>query len=156
MFGRIGKYVPILLGVLLLYSGAYKALLPGEATYALVSLGLRGWLAQGTIILVTAVELYLGVILLGKIDLKDGLSAATLLMFVFTAFLWYLSTLANPPACGCLGMKWAFDSGKQGAILGIARNCIILWLLKISHDYYFGSGPERSANSAASSTCPAA
>ncbi len=135
----------MLLGALLLYSGLYKALSPADATFALVSLDLPYWLARWAIILVTAIELYLGLLLVGKIDLRYGLAAATLLMFAFTAFLWYLSTLANPPACGCLGLTWAFASGKRGAVLGIARNCVILWLLKTSYDYYFGDGRGRPA-----------
>lgn len=111
---------------------------PGQATFAIASLDFPHWVAHWTIIVVTAVELYLGVVLLGRIDLKYGLAATAALILAFTGFLWYLSTLASPPACGCLGLTAAFESGKKGAVIGIARNCVILWLLKISHDYYFG------------------
>jgi hypothetical protein len=124
MFAKIGKYVPLLLGALFLYSGAYKLLSPGEATFALISLDLPHWLARWTIILATAVELYLGVILLARIDLKWGLAATSALMLAFTAFLWYLSTLAHPPTCGCMGLTWAFTSGKKGAVLGVARTAL--------------------------------
>jgi hypothetical protein len=145
MFRPIAKYVPTLLGLLLLYSGAYKMLRPGEATLAIASLDFPYWVAHWTVIVVTGVEIYLGVILLGRIDLRYGLAATTGLIFVFTAFLWYLSTLANPPACGCLGLTGAFESGKKGAVLGIARNCVILWLLKLSRDYYFGNMAKHKA-----------
>lgn len=139
MYRRIGKYVPLLLGLLFLYSGVYKLVSPGEATYALVSLDLPGWVARWAIIVVTALEFYLGIVLVRKIDVRYGLVAAMVLMLAFTAFLWYLSSLAHPPKCGCLGLTWAFGTGKKGAVIGIARNCIILWLLKISYDYYFGT-----------------
>ena len=59
MCTKIGKYVPMLLGALLLYSGLYKALSPADATFALVSLDLPYWLARWAISLVTAIELYL-------------------------------------------------------------------------------------------------
>lgn len=137
MSSKIGKYVPAVLGVLLLYSGAYKLLSPGEATLALKSLDLPLVLARWTIGLVTILELYFGVLLVAKIELRFALAAATALIFVFTGFLWYLSTLANPPACGCMGLTGAFTEGKKGAVLGIARNCVILWLLKIAYDHYF-------------------
>lgn len=137
MFSKVGKHVPVVLGVLLLYSGVYKLLSPGEATLALKSLDLSIGLARWTIGLVTILELYFGVLLVAKIDLKFALVAVMALMFLFTMFLWYLSTLAHPPACGCMGLTWAFTTGKKGAVLGIARNCIILWLLKIAYDYYF-------------------
>ncbi|MCI0534145.1 MAG: hypothetical protein L0Z50_02840 [Verrucomicrobiales bacterium] len=131
------KYVPTVLGLLFLYSGAYKVVYPGEATYALVALDLPKWLANSTIIAVTALEVYLGLILLLKKDLRFALSATTALMFAFTGFLWYLSTLASPPACGCLGLTGMFNSTKHDALFGIFRNCVILWALKLSYDYYF-------------------
>jgi hypothetical protein len=34
-------------------------------------------------------------------------------------FLWYLSTLANPPSCGCLGLTGMFDSSRHDAVFGI-------------------------------------
>jgi hypothetical protein len=114
-----------------------------------MSLDLPHWLAHWTIMAVTAVELYLGVLLVGKIDLKYGLAAAMALMFAFTVFLWYLSTLADPPGCGCLGLTGAFTEGKKGAVLGVARNCLILWFLKMSYDYYSGAGRGPAATAGA-------
>jgi hypothetical protein len=138
----IPKHFPILLGLLFLYSGSYKIYRPGETTYALLALDFPFWLANAIIVLVTAVELYLAVILLLKKDLKIGLVSSTIVMLTFTTFLWYLSTLANPPSCGCMGLTGMFDSTKHDAIFGVFRNFLILWGLKLSHDFYF---PKTSA-----------
>jgi len=70
-----------------------------------------------------------------KLDLKYGLWAATGVLFAFTVFLWYLSTLANPPSCGCLGLTGLFKSNRADALFGIVRNVVILWLLKFAYDY---------------------
>ena len=136
MLKRIGKFIPFVIGALLLYSGVYKLVSPGEATLALKAMDLPIGLARWTIVAVTALELYLGVLLVGRSDLKFSLAAATVLMFAFTVFLWFLSTLAHPPSCGCLGLTGVFTAGKRGALLGIARNCVLLWLLKLAYDYY--------------------
>ena len=100
-------------------------------------------LAIATIIAVTIVELYLGIILFFKLDLKYGLSAATGLIFAFTVFLWYLSTLAHPPACGCMGLTGLFKSNRADALFGVGRNVVILWLLKFAYDYYCKQPPEQ-------------
>lgn len=136
MLRLLGKWTPTLIGVLFIYSGIYKLVSPGEATMALVSLELPEWLAIVTIAAATAVELYLGIILLFKVDLKYGLWMATGLIFAFTVFLWYLSTLANPPSCGCLGLTGLFKSNRADALFGVGRNVVILWLLKFAYDYY--------------------
>jgi hypothetical protein len=133
----IAKHFPALLGLLFLYSGSHKFYRPGETTYALLALDLPFWLANAAIVMVTATELYLGAILLLKKDLKISLISSTLLMFAFTTFLWYLSTLANPPSCGCLGLTGMFDSSRHDAVFGIFRNFLILFGLKLSYDFYF-------------------
>jgi hypothetical protein len=76
MFRFLGKWAPTLIGSLFIYSGIYKLLFPGEATMALVSLDLHPTPAIVTIAAVTCFELYLGIILLFKLDLKYGLWAA--------------------------------------------------------------------------------
>lgn len=144
----ISKHVPTLLGILFLYSGSFKLLFPGEAVFALEALELGHNLANVAVVAVTVLELYLGVILLFKIDLKYGLSAAMGLMFAFTVFLWYLSTLANPPKCGCLGLTGLFNSNKEAALFGLFRNVLILWALKLSYDYHF-KAPEAAEAKAA-------
>ena len=136
MLRSLPKLVPTLVGLLFLYSGVYKLLYPGHATAALLSLDVKIGLATFTIIAVTIMELYLGAILLLKIDLKYGLAVSMGLMFLFSLFLWYLSTLAHPPSCGCMGFTAVFKSNKHNALLGLFRNCVILWLLKLAYDYY--------------------
>ena len=136
MFRCIGKLAPLLVGALFIYSGLYKLAYPGEATMALVSLDLPLALAIITIAAVTAVELYLGIILLLRVDMRYALWATTGLVFAFTIFLWHLSTLAHPPACGCMGLTGLFRSNRANALLGICRNVTLLWLLKFAYDYY--------------------
>src|SRR6266567_1378486 len=131
MVRSIAKHVPTIVGLLFLYSGVYKLLYPGQATAALLSLEVNSGLATLTI-----VELYLGMILVLRIDVKYGLACAAALLFLFSLFLWYLSTLANPPSCGCMGLTAVFTSNKHNALLGLFRNCVMLWLLKLAYDYY--------------------
>jgi hypothetical protein len=100
---------------------------------ALESLDLPYNWAKAIVASVIALELYLGAILLLKFSLKFALILATGLMFVFTAYLWYLSTMANPPSCGCLGLTGIFNSSKNEAVFGLLRNCVILWALKSAY-----------------------
>ena len=72
-----------------------------------------------------------------RLDLRFALRLATGLMLVFTVYLWYLSTLAHPPACGCLGLTGIFKSSRQEAAFGVARNFLILCAIKLAYDYYF-------------------
>lgn len=132
----LGKWTPLLMGLLFLCSGLYKLVQPAEATLAVATLGATVHLASVAVAALTVLELYLGVILLLKLDLRYGLWVATALMFAFTAFLWYLSILAHPPSCGCMGLTHVFPSNRHNAVLGIFRNVIILWLLKFAYDSY--------------------
>src|SRR5579859_3807583 len=142
MFNRVAKSVPIVLGLLFLYSGTYKLFFPGEATYAVMALDFSVSSARAILVIVTAMELYLGALLITRKDLRYTLSAAAGLITMFTGFLWYLSTLAHAPSCGCLGLTGIFNNGKHDAIFGVFRNCVILWALKLSYDAYaFGRSP---------------
>jgi hypothetical protein len=143
----LAKITPVVLGALFIYSGLYKVLYPGEATYALMSLDAVQSFAKPIIVIATGFELYLGTILLLRLDIRYGLSASTVLVFLFTAFLWYLSTLAHPPACGCMGLTGMFNSSRHAALFGLVRNCLILWCLKLSMDYYDQIGKESKAAS---------
>ena len=105
-----------------------------------VSLGV----AKGIVASVTSIELYLGTILLLRIDLKYGLSLSTAIMFVFTAYLFYLSTLAHPPSCGCLGLTGMFQNSRVEAISGLARNCAILWALRWTYFRCFPRQPDEA------------
>ena len=101
---------------------------------------------------VIVLELCLGAILIQKLDLKFALIAATGLMFLFAGYLWYLSTLANPPSCGCLGLTGIFQNSRHEALLGLARNFLILWAIKWTYDGHFPSdqaaADETSSNGA--------
>jgi hypothetical protein len=138
---HIIRFAPRVVGGLLLYAGLHKLGFPGEAVYALQAVSLKHWTATALIGLVTAVELYLGFSLLSGKDLRFTLPCTVLLFFCFTVFLWYLSTLAHPPGCGCLGLSKVFQSNKSAAVFGIFRNCLVLWLLCASYESRFlGTG----------------
>src|SRR5712691_5442493 len=96
----LAKHVPSIVGLLFVYSGVYKLLYPGQATAELLSLAVNEHLAIFTITAITIVELYLGFILVIKIDLRYAMVASMGVMFLFSVFLCYLSTLAYPPSCG--------------------------------------------------------
>ena len=140
--GRVG---PLLIGALFIYAGVYKAFYPAEATLAVAVLGFSVATARLIVILVTIMEVYLGVLLVWRIDLRYGLTSATALLLLFSLFLFYLARMAHPPRCGCLGLTGAFAEGRQGAVFGLVRNCIMLWVLKASHQLYF---PQRVASTA--------
>jgi len=139
MHRLFATHIPRVLGALFVYAGIYKLLFPGEATTALESLGVRTWLVTSIVVSVLVAELYVGTLLLMNADLKFSLLFSTAIMFVFSGYLFYLSTLAHPPSCGCLGLSGIFKSSKQEAIWGLARNCIILWALKVAYESRFGN-----------------
>ncbi len=130
-------YTPAAIGVLLAYTGIYKLVYPAEATAALTALDFpRPW-AILLIVVITILEMYLGVILLLKIDLRCGLIMVMALLMVFSIFLFFLSTMAHPPSCGCMGLTAVFTSNRHNAIFGLLRNCVLLWLLKGAYNHYF-------------------
>ena len=75
--------------------------------------------------------------ILKNIELAFTNSQSMAIMLGFTIYLWYLSMLANPPSCGCLGLTGIFKTNKREALVGVLRNCVILWALKLSYDYHF-------------------
>ena len=125
------------MGALFVYAGIYKLLYPGQAASSLEAVGLSRQFANFMVTGAVVLELYLGIVLLLKLDLNWSLRIAMGFMFAATAYLWYLSTLADPPSCGCLGLTGLFESRKNEAVFGVFRNCVILWALKLSYDYYF-------------------
>lgn len=131
---RAIDYLPKLIGFLFLYAGVHKLFWPGQATMGLETIGFSKSLAAAAVILALIVELYLGTLLLAGIDLRYAMSASIALMLLFTGYMFYLSTLAHPPSCGCLGLTGIFNSSRHEAVFGLLRNCIILWLLKLAFD----------------------
>lgn len=142
----VAEYTPKVVGGLFLISGFYKLIFPAEATYALLSLDVPRVTAVFTVIGVTAVEFYLAVLLLAKLDTLRALMGASVLMFLFTMFLWYLATLAHPPACGCMGLTGMFRSTRHEALFGLVRNCLILWAVLISYNHH-RSAPHQASPS---------
>jgi hypothetical protein len=134
----VHRYLSTALGVLFLWSAGYKLLFPGQATISLETLDFSLALANSVIAAVTAIELYIGSILLLRRDLKWGLISAGVLMMAFTVYMWFLSTLADPPKCGCFGLGTVFKSSKHEAAAGVFRNVFILFLVMTAYDHHFG------------------
>ena len=131
------NHTPKLIGAMFCYAGIYKLMYPGQATMALVAVDVPYGLSNAIVLVVTMIELYLAVLLTLQIDLKYAMAVSMAIMLGFTIYLWYLSMLANPPSCGCLGLTGIFKTNKREALFGVFRNCVILWALKLSYDYHF-------------------
>jgi hypothetical protein len=144
MWKPISKHLPKIVGLLFLYAGVYKLIYPGEAATALETLGLSTSGSAAAVICALIAELYLGTVLLLSIDLRFAIGASIVLMFLFTIYMFYLSTLAHPPSCGCLGLTGIFKSSKQAAIFGLLRNTAILWSLKFAYEA-FEPGREKAS-----------
>ena len=127
----VPELLPVVLGVLFLYAGLHKALFPTEPALALESLEIPPALAKWVILIVTTLEIYLSILLLFRISLSSALTGASILLFAFATYLWYLSTLADPPSCGCIGLTSLFDSNKDAAIFGLVRNVLLLYLVSV-------------------------
>jgi len=138
------RHGPLLLGALFILAAISKLLHPGPATVALESLRVPTIWAKAIVATVTSLELYLGAVLMLKVDLRYALIFSTFVLFVFTAYLFYLSTLAHPPSCGCLGLMGIFQNSRQEALLGLARNCALLWAIKWTYDRHFPNGASSS------------
>ncbi len=137
MFHLLLRITPRVVGLILLWAGAYKMLFPAQAVMGLEALELQRWFAESLVYCAIVFELYLGSLLFFKVDLRLAMRLAFGLMFVFTTYLFYLSTLANPPSCGCLGLTGIFKSNKHQALFDLARNVVILWALVLSYRYHF-------------------
>jgi hypothetical protein len=125
----IGQWSPYIVGGLLLYAGILKIVFPSQSVYALKALAVPTDLAKALVLTVTALELFLGSLLLSRCNLNFVLRSTLALFCGFTVFLWYLSTWAHGPSCGCLGLSDVFYSERANAVLGIVRNCAVMLML---------------------------
>ena len=96
------RCTPCLLGLVFLFSGTYKILHPSSAILALRALDIPNPIGSGVILVVTLLELYLGILLIARVSLRYAIIASSSLLLGFSFFLFYLSLLAHPPACGCM------------------------------------------------------
>lgn len=128
------RAVPSGVGLVLLLAAGHKLWSPAEATGSLEALGLPFRLADALVASVTGVELALGLMLVLGVARRPAAVATMLLLTLFTAYLAWLAMLAQPPACGCLGLGYLFESHRHNALLGMARNCALVWLLKLALD----------------------
>ena len=134
MLQRVAKVSTNVVGILFLYAAISKMFYPAEAILAISSLGAKMNTASWSITALIIVELYLGALLLLKLHLVYTIRLTASVLLIFTLFLWYLSLLANPPSCGCLGLTHIFMSARKEALFGIVRNVFLLWLLKPAYD----------------------
>src|SRR5258708_29176787 len=104
MLQRIVKASTNIIGILFLCAAISKMVYSTEATLAISSLGVKLNAASWVIMFVIIMELYLGTLLLLKLHLTYAIRVTACFLLGFTVFLWYLSLLANPPSCGCLGL----------------------------------------------------
>jgi hypothetical protein len=130
---------PVALGLLFLFAAAQRLLHPGPATMALESIDVpTGW-ARALVTMAIITEIYLGTLLVLRRDLRYALAASSALLLAFTGYLWFLTTLANPPSCGCLGLTGIFSNSRAEALLGLSRNVLLLWLIHWSQRRLFPS-----------------
>lgn len=127
------KVVRILVGLLFISGGAFKAYRPAEGVLALMALDFPDQLAGLSISLIAALELYLGTLLVARITPRFTASASIGLLAAFTLYLWYLTTMASPPSCGCPDLTGLMLSNKQKALVGILRNICLISFLWHSH-----------------------
>lgn len=126
---KLPNLVIALTAVLFLWAGLAKAVHPAEAYVGLVTIGINRFLAEGLILVVATTELALGVMLLKPHVSKPVRACTSGLLGVFCLYLYYLRTLADPPGCSCPGLHGIFDSARAQALLGLARNVVLLGML---------------------------
>jgi len=121
--------VPLLTGLLLAYAGFLKMVHPADSVLSLESLGSPRLVAELLIGTICAVELYLAFCLWLHPKDRANIMVTMCVFFLFTTYLTYLGTLADPPSCGCMGLTGVFESNKKNALVGAARNAILLLFL---------------------------
>jgi len=121
---------PAFFGVLFLIAAGMKIWSPAQAIISLEAIEINPRMAELIVASVTVLELYLGLNLLFNKRKILFLKGAVVLMLFFTFYLWYLTTLAEPPSCGCLGLTGVFESSKHEALFSFIRNVILLIYLR--------------------------
>ncbi len=137
MYASLLKSCPLVIGVLLVIAGIAKLFSPGVAIYGLEAVGVPEALATPGVVGLTVIELYLGIVLLLGWSTRIYLPAVIVMFLGFTAYLWYLSTLASPPGCGCLGLSEVFSSTKDQALFGMIRNTFLIGYMSASYSHLF-------------------
>ena len=138
---RLSRLTPTIVGFIFLYAGIYKLITPVQAIAALTSIGFSTSISLALVCLITVIELHLGITLTTRLDLRFSLIAAITVLFTFSLFLFVLSTMANPPSCGCMGLGEIFRSSRHNAMFGLLRNCALMWLLSAGYSYYCRAAP---------------
>ncbi|MEQ2008644.1 MAG: MauE/DoxX family redox-associated membrane protein [Limisphaerales bacterium] len=102
---------------------------PAQAEVALGAVGVSPAAARVLVFTLGPVELHLGLLLLVGKWRRVGMKLSGLTLFVFSAFLWKLSALPEPPACGCLGLGPVLRDSRHELLLGLLRNVVLLFAL---------------------------
>src|SRR2546429_228383 len=101
---EISRFVPYLIGILFVISGAYKAVDPAEAVKALHKLGSADGVAAGIVFSAAVVELYFGFNLLRPKRQERFARSSVYLLGIFTVFLVVLK-INGGTSCGCTGLE---------------------------------------------------
>lgn len=96
----------VLLGGVLLWAGVAKAMHPDDLTPAISALGpVFAERAVGLACVLAAIEILIGLGVLGLKQRAIWGTGAALLLGAYTLYLGWLLTLPDAPRCGCLGIR---------------------------------------------------
>jgi len=136
---RVQSVVAWLLGSVFLY-GAISKVVEAKATVEILKQVFGGGteIMAGVLAAVVTLEFLLAYLLFYAPKKRFTLQLAFSTLIVFSAYLAYLGTLADPPDCGCGRLFKVFESNRKNAMLGVARNIVlcgaVAWLLLRRND----------------------
>lgn len=139
MIKTIPHVIPRAMGVMFLWAGLYKVVFLGQAIASLEALEVPRLLADRLVLLATSAEIYLGFLLFFKIAPRFAMRLAISVLFLFSTYVFYLSTLADPPSCGCLGLTGIFKNSRHQSFFDLTRNVLLLWAMTLSYSAMFHS-----------------
>jgi prepilin-type N-terminal cleavage/methylation domain-containing protein/prepilin-type processing-associated H-X9-DG protein len=123
---KFARVIQFIIGAMLLYAAGAKAWDGTDFVQVMEFNGVsKRWIPLFFSGLIIA-EVLVGQLLIAFWRSRTPLAAACTLFVVFTAQLGYLATSDAAPSCGCFGRVLESASGRQEAIVGIARNLVIL------------------------------
>ena len=135
-------FIPVYLGVVLISSAMSKAIDRSEIMNSLTAINVAWQVAALITSVVVVSEVYLGLMLL-RTPVKQYIIRCAIGMFlVYVGYLLYISTLANPPKCGCSSLMFTFKSNRDAALYGALRNMLYIYLM-----YYYAKCSFRAHSS---------
>ena len=126
LLGKLMGFVPDLVGFVFIIYGTAKLFSPYLTVAVFGIFGVSPSIAYWLTICLIAVDIYLGVSLVVLRDRRVAPIVAFCCLCIFSCYLVYLITLAEPPDCGCGGIVRLFESNKSNAVFGLFRNVSLL------------------------------